>query len=61
MRIEIKTNGRVTDRDLRALYLLVAALDQSTPQMKVANLEYVANKLGYKLVSDEKGASHGKA
>jgi hypothetical protein len=51
MRIEINTNGKkVTDPDIKALYVLVYALDNSTPKMKVANLQYVADRLGYKLV-----------
>jgi len=50
MRIEIKTKGKVSDPDIRALYMIVHALDNSTPRMKVANLQCVADKLGYKLV-----------
>ena len=53
MRITIKTpKGRkVGDRDIKALYLLVYALDnQSTPAMKEANLRYIADRLGYDLI-----------
>jgi len=50
MRIEIKTKGKVTDSDIRALYIIVYGLNNSTQKMKVANLQYVADKLGYKLV-----------
>jgi hypothetical protein len=50
MRIEIKTKGRVTNPDIRALYILVYALDKSTPRMKIANLQYIADRLGYKLI-----------
>jgi len=53
MKIEIKTNRKVTDPDIRALYTLVYALDHSTPRMKVANLQYVADRLGYKLTPKE--------
>lgn len=49
MRIEIKTKGKVTDPDIRALYTLVYALDYSTPRMKIANLAFVVDRLGYKL------------
>jgi hypothetical protein len=55
MRIEIKTKGKVTDPDIRALYMIVHALDNSTSRMKVANLQYVADKLGYKLVKKADG------
>lgn len=46
---DVKTKGRVTDPDVRALYVIVAALDQSTPRMKKANLAFVADRLGYEL------------
>ena len=50
MRIEIKTKGKVTNPDIRALYLLIYALDyQSTPRMRKANLQFVADRMGYKL------------
>jgi hypothetical protein len=51
MRIEIKTNGPVLDRDIKALWILCYALHvQSTPRMRVANLQFVADQLGYRLV-----------
>jgi len=51
MRIEIKTNGKpVTDRDVRALYMILNALNNSSPHMKLVNLQFFADKLGYKLV-----------
>lgn len=50
MRIEIKTKGKVTDPDVRALYTIVYALDNSTPRMKLANLQFIVGRLGYKLV-----------
>ncbi len=57
MRIEITTNGKVTDPDIRALYALVYALDNSTPRMKEANLRFVADRMGFDLVrrTDERG------
>jgi len=57
MRIEIKTKGKVSDPDIRALYMIVHALDNSTPRMKVANLQCVADKLGYKLVKAQRPTS----
>ena len=53
MRITIKTKGKVTNPDVRALYTIVYALDNSTPRMKIANLRYIANRLGYKLEKEE--------
>ena len=51
MRIEINTGKKpVTDPDIRALYLLVFALDKSTPNMRKTNLDFVASRMGYKLV-----------
>ena len=50
MRIEIKTNGKVSDTDVRALYLLSYALEKmSTPRMKKTNLQFIANRMGYNL------------
>ncbi len=53
MRIEINTKGKITDKDMRALYEIADALNNSTPRMKVANLQYFADRLGYKLVKKE--------
>jgi len=51
MRIEIKTTGKpIKNKDIRALYIILYALDNSSPHMKVANLQYFADRLGYKLV-----------
>jgi len=48
MRININTNGKpLKDADVRALYLLLYALDSSTPKMKIANLRYIADRFGY--------------
>lgn len=40
MRIEIKTNGKVKDNDIRALYLLREAMKLSSDRMKLANLNF---------------------
>ena len=51
MRIEIKTKGkRITDRDVRALYMILNALNNSSSHMKVENLRFFAEKLGYEIV-----------
>lgn len=51
MRIEIKTGKKpVKDKDIRALYLISHALDNSTERMKYHNLNFFVDKLGYKLV-----------
>lgn len=40
MRVDIKTKGRIKDRDIKALYLINAALKMSTPRMIDANLRF---------------------
>jgi hypothetical protein len=40
MRVDIKTNGPVKDKDIRALYLIREALEISTPRMIEANLMF---------------------
>jgi hypothetical protein len=51
MRIEINTNGKpVTDKDVRAIYEIAHALDNSTPRMKLVNLRFFVDKLGYILI-----------
>jgi hypothetical protein len=40
MRVDIKTSGRVKDKDIRALYLLKEALRISSPEMSDANLQF---------------------
>jgi len=45
MRVNIKTNGRVKDNDIRALYLIAEAMKISTPRMKRANLRFFNDKL----------------
>ena len=55
MRIEINTNGKlVTDKDVRALYMILNALNNSSPHMKLENLRFFADKLGYDLVQKKK-------
>jgi hypothetical protein len=40
MRVEIKTGKPVRDNDIKALYLIRAALEMSTPRMVDANLKF---------------------
>lgn len=58
MRIEIKTNGRVKDPDIKALYLLDAALKMSTDRMVNANLEFAISK--YKSDKKKGNTSDGR-
>lgn len=44
MRVEIKTNGRVKDQDIKALYLLQKAMEISTDKMRKANLRFIISK-----------------
>lgn len=53
MKITIKTPKRIKDKDIKSLYLLIYAIDNSTPRMKVANLQYVADRMGYTLIKKE--------
>jgi len=53
MRVNIITKGKVKDKDIRALYLLQHALDASTPRMKIVNLSFIADKMGYKLAKKQ--------
>lgn len=48
MRIEIKTGKPVKDKDIRALYLLKAALEMSTPRMIQANLNFAIGSFNSK-------------
>lgn len=55
MRINIDTKGKpLRDADVRALYILLYALDTSTPKMKIANLRYLADRFGYDIVKKTK-------
>ena len=55
MRINIKTNGkRITDKDVRALYIILNGLNTGSERMKKAHLDFFADKLGYKLVPKNK-------
>jgi hypothetical protein len=40
MRVDIKTNVRVKDNDIRALYLICEAMKISSPHIRKANLEF---------------------
>lgn len=44
MRVEIKTNGKVKDNDIKAIYLLREAIKISTPRMIKANLDFALGK-----------------
>lgn len=53
MRVDIKTDKRIVDRDIKALYILNFALNNfSTPKMKIANLRFIAYREGYSLVKN---------
>ena len=49
MRINIKTNSIVRDKDVRALYMIDAAIKQSTPRMREANLQFIADRYGLRI------------
>lgn len=46
MRVEIKTKGKVKDKEIRAVYILNEGLKQSSDRMRVANLNFVLGKYG---------------
>ena len=50
MRVEIKTNGPVKDKDIKALYILNEGIKTSTPRMIEANLKFVAEKYGFQII-----------
>ena len=51
MRINIETKGkRITDKDVRALYIILNGLNTGSKRMEKAHLDYFADILGYKLV-----------
>jgi len=53
MRINIKTNGIVKDKDVKAVYLLDYALSKlSTKRMLKANLDFVLGKYGFKVTKE---------
>lgn len=49
MRVEIKTNGKVKDNDIKALYLLRKSLELSSDRMRKANIKFAIGKYGYKI------------
>lgn len=50
MRVDIKTEKPVKDKDLKALYLIDEAMKISTPRMKKANLKFIAEKHGITII-----------
>lgn len=58
MRIEIKTNGRVKDKDIKALYLLQRAMEISSERMKEANLKFVLEKHGFQVLNSNRVHTH---
>jgi hypothetical protein len=50
MRVNIKTKGRVKDKDIKALYLMNHALNISSAKMRIENLKFIVGKLGYNLI-----------
>lgn len=49
MRIEIKTGGKpVKDKDLKAVYLINAALKMSSDRMRQANLDFAIGSFNAK-------------
>jgi hypothetical protein len=44
MRVEIKTNGKVKDPDIKALYLMQKAMELSTDKMRKANIQFMLSK-----------------
>ena len=59
MRINIKTNGIVKDKDVKAVYLLDYALSKlSTKRMLKANLDFVLGKYGFKVTKEPSWPPH---
>lgn len=53
MRIDIKTKGKVKDNDVKAVYLLDHAINKlSSKRMLKANLDFVLNKYGFKVIKE---------
>lgn len=46
MRVDIKTNGKVKDPDIKALYLIQKAMELSTDKMREANVRFIVQKWG---------------
>jgi len=44
MRIDIKTKGKVSDPDVRALYIIEYAMKISSPKMRSANISFIKSK-----------------
>ena len=50
MRVDIKTNGPVRDKEIRSLYVLNAGMQIGSERMREHNLQYIADKYGFMLV-----------
>ncbi len=50
MRIDIKTKIKTKDQDIRALLILNEGIKRSTARMRAANLSFIANKYGWRLI-----------
>lgn len=44
MRVDIKTNGPVKDKDIKALYLMQKAMELSSDKMRQANVDFIISK-----------------
>lgn len=51
MRIQIRTNKPIKDKDILALYMISAALEPCSTRMKIATLQFFADKLGMRIVN----------
>lgn len=62
MRVEIKTKGKpITDKDVRALYIIGYGLNESSSDMKLENLKFFVDKMGYNLTRKEIVRHHDNA
>jgi len=50
MRINIKTEGKLKDSDLKALYIIGYALKMISDRMIMPTLEFFASRYGFKIV-----------
>jgi hypothetical protein len=49
MRVNIKTNGKIKDKDIKALYLMNYAMQISSDKMRKANLDFIKGKWANKI------------
>ena len=47
MRIDINTNGRVKDKDIRAMFIIGYAFTIMSERMRLATLQFFADRYGY--------------